>query len=79
MSTFTIKDCNWKWYAGRQIASVSNPGFPEPETRVFLSIFYYPKPGFFQPPNPGILKILELLLHSNISNSDNTEVADRRV
>jgi len=32
--------------------------------------------GFFQLPNPGILKILELLLHSNISNSDNTEVAD---
>jgi len=46
---------------------------------VFLAIFYYPKLGFFQPPNPGILKILELLLPSNISNSDNTEVADRRL
>ena len=35
-----------------------------------------PRSGFFQPPNPDILKKLELLLHSNISNSDNTEVAD---
>jgi len=48
--------------------SVSNLGI--------LAIFYYPKPGFFQLPNLGILKILELLLHSNISDSDNTEVAD---
>jgi len=46
---------------------------------VFLAIFYYPKPGFFQLPNPGIFKNLELLLHSNINNSDNTEVADWRV
>jgi len=43
---------------------------------VFLAIFYYPKPGFFQLSNPGALKIMELLLHSNISVSDNTEVAD---
>ena len=42
----------------------------------FLAFFYYPKPGFFQLLNPGILKNLELLLHSNISNSDNTKVAD---
>jgi len=55
-----------------RIDSVSNPGFPEPETRDF----YYSKPDFFQLPNPGILKTLELLLHSNIRNSDNTEVAD---
>jgi len=58
-------------------ASVSNPGFPEPETR-FLVIFYYPKPVFFQLPNPSSLKNLELLLHSNISDSDNTEVAEWR-
>jgi len=44
--------------------SVSSPGFPEPETR------------FFHLTNPGILKILELLLHSNISDSDNIELAD---
>ena len=30
----------------RGLGSVSNTGFPEPETR-FLAIFYYPKPGFF--------------------------------
>ena len=34
--------------------SVSNPGFPEPETRFFLAIFYFPKPVFFQLPNPGV-------------------------
>jgi len=39
-------------------SSVSNPGFPEPETR-FLAIFNYPKSGFFQLPNPGIKKTLE--------------------
>jgi len=52
--------------------------FPNPKPG-FLAIFYYPKPGFFQLSNPGIFKNLELLLHSNISNSDNTEVADWRV
>jgi len=30
--------------------SVSNPGFPEPETR-FYGVFYYLKPGYFE--NPG--------------------------
>jgi len=49
--------------------------FPNPKP-VFLAIFHYPEPVFFQLPNLGILKNLELLLHSNISNSDNTEVAD---
>jgi len=44
-----------------------------------LAIFYYPKPVFFQLPNPGIFKSLELLLYSNISNSDITEVADWRM
>jgi len=47
--------------------SFSNP--------VFLAIFYYPKPVFFQLPYPVILKILKLLLHLNISDSDNTGVA----
>jgi len=60
-------------------ASASNPGFTEHETRFFLAIFYYPKPVIFQLPNPSILRNLELLLHSNISDSDNTEVADWRV
>jgi len=55
------------------VPSVSNPGFPEPETRVF-GYFLLPETRFFQLPNPCILKILELLLHSNISDSDNTEV-----
>jgi len=49
--------------------------FPNPKPG-FLAIFYYPKLGYFQLPNPGILKILELLLHSNISDSDNSEVTD---
>jgi len=53
------------------ISSVPNPGFSP--------TFYYPRPTFFQLPNLGFVKNLELLLHSNISNSDNTEVADRRV
>jgi len=58
--------------------SVSNPGFPELEIRVFGS-FLLPENRFFQLSNPGILKNLELLLHSNISNSDNIKVADWRV
>jgi len=41
--------------------------------------FPNPKPGFFQLPNPGILKIREMLLYSNISGSDNTKVEDWRV
>jgi len=59
--------------------SVSNPGFPEPETRFFGYFLLSRNPGFVQLPNPGILKILVLLLHSNISNSHNSEVADWRV
>jgi len=55
------------------------PGFPEPETRFFLAVFYYPKPVFFQLVKPGILKNLKLLLHANITDSDNTNVADWRV
>jgi len=58
-------------------ASASDPGFTEPETRIF-GYFYYPKPVIFQLPNPSILRNLELLLHSHISDSDNTEVADWR-
>jgi len=69
---------NAKVHHNEVLTSVSNPGFPEPETRFFLAIFYFPKHGFFQLLNPDILKILELLLHSNISDSDNTEVADWR-
>jgi len=49
--------------------------FPNPKL-VFLAIFWYPKPIFFQPPNLGISKKLELMLQSNISNSDNTEVVE---
>jgi len=44
-------------------------------TRVFSNpklVFF----SYFLLPNLGILKSLELLLHSNIINSDNTEVAD---
>jgi len=52
--------------------------FPNPKP-VFLAIFYYPKPVFFQLPNPGILKNLEQLLRLNISNFDNADVADWRV
>jgi len=33
--------------------SVSNPGFPKPETCFFLAIFYYPKPVFFSTMKPG--------------------------
>jgi len=49
--------------------------FPNPKP-VFLAIFYHPKPVFFSTTKPGYLKNLELLLHLNISNSDNSEVAD---
>jgi len=52
--------------------------FPNPKP-VFLGYFLLPETRFFQLPNRGILKNLELLLHSNISNFDNTEVADWRV
>jgi len=59
------------------MTSVSYPGFPDPKS-VFLAIFYYPKSVFNY--QTGVFKKkLELLLHSNISNSDNTEVADWRV
>jgi len=33
-------------------------------------------PFFSQPTNPDVFKFLELLLHSNISHSDNTEVEE---
>ena len=59
--------------------TVSHQGFPEPENRFFRLLSTTRNPFFLQLPNPGILKILESLLHSNISNSDNTEVADWRV
>jgi len=49
--------------------------FPNPKPG-FLAIFYYPKPVFLTT-KPGYLeKKLELLLHSNIGNSGDTEVAD---
>jgi len=52
-----------------------NAGFLELETR-FLAIFYYPKPGFYSITKPGCFKNIELLLHSNIRNSDNTEIVE---
>ena len=74
-----ISKCFVTTYLWRVDRSVSNPGFPEPETRVFGLFSTTRNPFFFQLLNPGILKNLELLLHSNISNSDNTKVADCRV
>ena len=59
--------------------SVSNPGFPEPQTRFFRYFLLPETRFFFQPRNPDILISLESLLHSNISNSDNTEVVEWRV
>jgi len=50
-------------------------GFPEPKTRVF-GYFLLPETRFFKAPNPDILKNMELLLHSNISNFENTEVVE---
>jgi len=50
------------------IVSVSNPGFLEPETRFFWLICT--TQSLF------LKKKLELLLYSNISDSDNTEVVD---
>jgi len=52
------------------------PGFSRTRNPFFLAVSYYSEPVFVQLPNPGILKILELLLHSNISDSDNTEIQD---
>jgi len=43
---------------------------------VFWAIFYSPKPEFSQPTNLNILKNLELLFHSNINDTSNTEVAE---
>ena len=57
-------------------SSVSNLGFPEHETRVFWQFSTTRNPLFFQLPFPDISKNLELLLYSNICNSDNTEVSD---
>jgi len=50
--------------------------YPNPKT-VFLGYFLLPATRFFS--NADILKKLELLLHSNISNSDNNEVEEWRV
>jgi len=44
-----------------------------------VAIFDYPKPDFFQPKKTDIFNNLELLLHSNIGDYDNTEVAVLRV
>ena len=43
-------------------ASVSNPGFSEPEIR-FFGYFLPPETRVFQLPNPGIFWKMELLLH----------------
>jgi len=45
----------------------------------FFGYFLRHETRVFQPPNLETSKNLELLLHSNISNSDNTEVVDWRV
>jgi len=46
----------------------------------FIGYFLLPETCvFFQNTNPDIFKNLELLLQSNISNSDNTEVVEWRV
>jgi len=50
----------------------------EPET-LFFGYFLLPETRFFSTTKPGYLKKTGLLLYSNISNSDNTEVADWRV
>jgi len=56
--------------------SVSNPGYPEHETR-FFGFFLLPETRVFSTTKTRVFKKkLELLLHSNISNSDNIEVAD---
>jgi len=46
---------------------------------VFFDYFLRPETQVFSTAKPGYFKKLESLLHSNISNSDNTEVADWRV
>ena len=49
--------------------------FPNPKP-VFFGYFLLP---VFSTTKPGYLENLELLLHSNICNSDNTEVVDWRM
>jgi len=49
--------------------------FPNPKPG-FFGYFLLTPTRFFSTTKPGYFKNLELLLHSNISNSDNTEVAD---
>jgi len=50
---------------------------PIPDTRFWL--FSTTRNPFFQPANPDILKKTRIAVHSNISNSDNTEVEEWRV
>jgi len=57
-------------------SNVSNPGLPEPENRFSWLFSSTRNPFFFK---RGYFKKLELLLHSNISNSDNNEVEEWRV
>ena len=45
----------------------------------FLAIFYYRNSCFFNHETRILKKTLELLLHSNITNSDNAEVVEWRV
>jgi len=51
---------------------------PNPKTGFWL-FFTSRNPDFFQPINQDILKNLELLLHSNISNCEYIEVEEWRV
>ena len=64
-------------------STTRNPGFLGyfllPETRVFWIFSTAQNPGFFNYQTQVFKKKLKLLLHSNISDSDNTEVADWRV
>jgi len=49
------------------------PGFSRIRNPFFDNFLLYTKPGFFQAINKDISKNLELLLHSSMSDSDNTE------
>jgi len=51
--------------------------YPNPKTVFWL--FSTTRILFFSTSKPGYFKSLDLLLHSNISNSDNTEVEEWRV
>jgi len=67
-----------RFQAAAPTANASHLGFPEPHYPFFLAIFYSRNP-FFSTNKHGYFEKHGTALHSNINNSDNTEVVELRL